>query len=236
MAFKSFTVDYINNAVLNYYIFKKSLIISPNITNTRSFNMVNQNNRDLFYNNINLIANRAYVKWDEYKSKYADTTVFINKASDLSVTKTSTCDRFEINEIITYIINVKNNGPSKASGVILNDVLPTSVIFDSIVLSQGYFTLKKGCIVCYLGNINNGDGVAVTLKVIPKENCPITNSAFVIGNEFDPKKENNVSFLKLHKKNLDCNKYDLILMLIALYIIYKILCCNCSKRCKSVYK
>lgn len=68
--------------------------------------------------------NRAYVKSDECKSQYAEATVFINSVTDLSVTKTSKCNKFEVNKIITYIINVKNNGPSKASGVVLNDVLP----------------------------------------------------------------------------------------------------------------
>ena len=101
--------------------------------------------------------NRAYVKSDECKSQYAEATVFINSVTDLSVTKTSKCNKFEVNKIITYIINVKNNGPSKASGVVLNDVLPPSVIFDSIFLSQGYFAFKKGCIICYLGSINNGE-------------------------------------------------------------------------------
>jgi uncharacterized repeat protein (TIGR01451 family) len=194
-------------------------------------------NRDLLYNSLNLITNRAYVKSDECKSQYADAPVFINNVSDLSVTKTSNCDRFEVNRIITYIINVKNNGPSKASGVVLMDVLAPSVIFDSIVLSQGYFALEEGCIICYLGSINDGDGVTVTLNVIPQKNCPIINSVFVIGNEFDPNKENNVNFLELYnKKNLDCDIYKLIVILIVLYIIYKVMCCTCSKRCNLKYK
>jgi len=162
--------------------------------------MINSKNKNF------LIANRAYVKSDGCKSQYADATVLINKVSDLSVTKTSNCDRFEVNEIITYIINVKNNGPSRASGVVLKDILPPLAIFESICLSQGCFTLKKGYIICYLGNINTGDSVIVNLKIISKENCPIINSVFVIGNEFDPKKENNMTFLELY--NNSCEKND----------------------------
>lgn len=169
-------------------------------------------------------TNRAYVKSNECKSQHADATVFINKISDLFVTKTSNCNRFQVYKIINYTIKVKNNGPSEATGVILRDILPTTVTLDNIALSKGCYILKGRYITCYLGSINNGEEVTINLDVIPLNKCPIINSVFVIGNEFDPNRENNVDSLKLyhvyHEKSSDCDIYRLILVLIALYIIY----------------
>lgn len=185
--------------------------------------MVTSKNKEVYNNKLNTITNRVYVKSDGRKILYANATVLINKVSDLCVTQTLNCNKFKVNKIITYTINVKNNGPSKASGVVLKEIFPSSVIFDSIVLSQGTFTLKKNGILCYLGSITRGEEVIVTLKVIIKENCPVINSVFVIGNEPDPDKKNNVNFLGLYdKKNPNYDVYTII----ALTILYKIICYN----------
>lgn len=170
-------------------------------------------------------TNRTYVKSNESKSQHADATVFINKISDLSVTKASNCNRFQVCKTINYTIKVKNNGPSEATGVILRDILPITVNLDNIVLSKGCYIIKGRYITCYLGSINNGEEVTITLDAIPLKKCPIINSVFVIGNESDPNIENNVDFLKLYHayrgKRIDCNNmYRPIIVLIALYNIY----------------
>lgn len=108
------------------------------------------------------------------------------KVADLSVTKAAAPDPAVVGRTLTYTLVVKNNGPDKATGVVLNDTLPLQVTLGNVRASQGTCELRNGQIHCELGSINNGGQATVTLVVVPTSNGMVFNEACAFGNEFDP--------------------------------------------------
>jgi uncharacterized repeat protein (TIGR01451 family) len=65
---------------------------------------------------------------------------------------------------ITYSIQVKNNGPERASGVVLSDPLPKRVKLLSAVTSQGA-CVGTPTLTCNLGVLRSGASASLTIKV-----------------------------------------------------------------------
>ena len=66
-----------------------------------------------------------------------------------------------VNTPLTYEITVTNTGPANATGVIVTDTLPTSVVFVSANASQGTWSQLGGVVMFDLGNLaNNGSALA----------------------------------------------------------------------------
>jgi uncharacterized repeat protein (TIGR01451 family) len=60
--------------------------------------------------------------------------------ADLSITKSASPDPALVGGQVSYTLAVANNGPSQATGVNLTDTLPSTVIFDSAIATQGSCT------------------------------------------------------------------------------------------------
>lgn len=65
---------------------------------------------------------------------------------------------------ITYSIQVKNNGPERASGVVLSDTLPKKATLVSAATSQGACT-GTSVLTCSLGVLRSGTSASLTVKV-----------------------------------------------------------------------
>lgn len=150
------------------------------------------------FTNIATVEAHGYYSSAEAKFKVCN-------YADLSVTKTTTTPIGYVCENLIYIITVVNNGPSKATDVILTDVLPCHCICASITLTQGTYTCSNGKINCYLGDLNcNANAIAVVV-VVPKRPCILTNRTFVTANEEDPNYNNNF-FTKKTRVYCRCSK------------------------------
>lgn len=90
--------------------------------------------------------------------------------ADLAISMTDTPDPVFQSQIVTYTINVTNNGPASATGVTVSGTLP-----------QG----------CQLGNISPGSSVSCTVMAPATTVGTNNNSMSVSGNEFDPDSTNN---------------------------------------------
>lgn len=104
--------------------------------------------------------------------------------SDLAVTVSHSPDPVRVGSILTYTINVTNNGPDPATGVSVIDSLPPEVTFVSTTASQGACS-GSGTISCALGNLPNGTSATVTIVVTPTVEGLLSNTASVRGNEPD---------------------------------------------------
>ncbi len=122
----------------------------------------------------------------------AETTFFVETSADLMVTQTTNKSAVYVGENLIYTIVVTNNGPSNATGVILNDILPTETTFVSIVMNQGTYDHTGSLITCNLGDLASGSSTTITITVTPNTPEIIKNFTRVSGNEFDPNIENNV--------------------------------------------
>jgi len=137
-------------------------------------------------------TNTATVEANGYYSS-AEVKFKVCNSADLAVTKTTTTPIGYVNEKLIYIIKVVNNGPSKATGVILTDILPHNSICSSINLTQGTYKCFNKKITCYLGDLNCGANAIAIIIVIPTAPCILTNGAFVKANEDDNNYSNNFS-------------------------------------------
>jgi uncharacterized repeat protein (TIGR01451 family) len=109
--------------------------------------------------------------------------------ADVAITKSDFPDPVLPGELLTYTLNVINNGPLSATNVIVTDTLPVEVSLVSIIPSQGE------CVgtVCTLGTILAGGDASVILVTEVNLNASgvITNTAQVSSLETDPQLENN---------------------------------------------
>jgi uncharacterized repeat protein (TIGR01451 family) len=92
---------------------------------------------------------------------------------------------------INYSIFVNNAGPSLATGVVLVDLLPSSVTFISATATGGVCNYSDGVVACYLGNFTGSKTVSIIAK--PTTTGALANIASVQGSEEDPNTANNTA-------------------------------------------
>jgi uncharacterized repeat protein (TIGR01451 family) len=123
-------------------------------------------------------------------------TVNIYPSADLSITKTGNPDPVMAGSVLTYTITAKNDGPSDATGVSVNDTLPSGLTFKS-ANTHGKGTYNSGAGVWSGFGLASGDSATLTLQVTVNsplaKGTVITNEVTVIGNEHDPDTDNNTA-------------------------------------------
>jgi len=117
----------------------------------------------------------------------------LSLASDLAVTKIVNNSSPQVGANVTFTIVAINNGPMPATGVVLNDLLPTGLTYVSHTTSAGTYVPGTG--VWSIGSLANGASrtmtitATVTTAAIPSR----TNTAVVSGNEPDSNPNNNTA-------------------------------------------
>lgn len=124
--------------------------------------------------------------------------------TDLSITMQDSPDPVSKSELLTYNINVTNNGPDDATGVTLTDTLPNDITFESVTTSQGSCapitkikgkgkktTIETTGVDCTLGSLINGATASVDIVLRPNSAGTSTNSASVSAAEDDSDLTNN---------------------------------------------
>lgn len=110
---------------------------------------------------------------------------------DLAVTKTDSSTTAVPGTNITYTIVVSNSGPSTATGVVVNDILPNSIAFVSSTSTQGSYDSTTG--VATIGTIAPGASVTLTITgtVSATATGTVSNTATASSNETDTNSGNN---------------------------------------------
>lgn len=116
------------------------------------------------------------------------TCVPVAKA-DLSITKTVNSSAPVVGTNVTFTLTAKNNGPSAATGVSVNDVLPTGYTFVSATPSAGTWTAPNWTI----GNLANGATVTLNIVATVLATGSYANTATISGTTSDPNPANNSS-------------------------------------------
>ncbi len=115
--------------------------------------------------------------------------------ADLALTKGDAPDPIFVNNLLTYTLNVTNNGPGVATGVSLVDTLPPNVTLSSAGPTQGRCSPDGNAIFCDLGTIQPGARVTVTIivNVATAAAGTLTNTATVRASQNDPRPGDNTA-------------------------------------------
>src|SRR5205085_2045391 len=121
----------------------------------------------------------------------ASLVLTVEPAVDLGLAQKATPDPVLLGGQLTYELVVTNAGPSTATAVQLEDLLPPTVKFVLVETSQGSGTNDNGTIRCELGNLASGSIATARIIVEATALGFLTNAATATGTEVDPLVTNN---------------------------------------------
>ena len=116
--------------------------------------------------------------------------------ADLMVKKTSEMKSVIVNDPFEYLIKVTNNGPSNATNVKVQDILPNELSFDQLVtpiLGQANYNSSTKTVLWQIDKLDNGQTAELKIKVKALNAGIIRNTATVSGEQGDPNLSNNSS-------------------------------------------
>lgn len=94
---------------------------------------------------------------------------------------------------LVYTISVTNHGPSQATNIVVNQLLPPSVVFASAQASQGSVSHAGGTVIGNIGTLPFGAKATITVTVIPTLTTVISSTATVSSEQPDPNTANNTA-------------------------------------------
>ena len=112
-------------------------------------------------------------------------------AANLAIAKTGEPDEPRPGQAVSYVMDVTNDGPALATGVVVDDPVPTGLAVRAASADQGTCDLT---VHCALGALAPGQLVHVTVRAVVASDAPpgpIANAAAVAGAQRDPDPPNN---------------------------------------------
>ncbi|MBO9583913.1 MAG: DUF11 domain-containing protein [Flavobacterium sp.] len=126
-------------------------------------------------------ANTATISGNESDPSLSNNTSTVTPTAtlnaDISVVKTVSTNSPRVGTNVTFTITAANNGPSDATGIIIEEIIPAGYTFISATPSIGNWTAPNWTI----GSLTNGS--SATLTIVAKVNAtgPYANTASVTG-------------------------------------------------------
>ena len=111
-------------------------------------------------------------------------------AADLAISKQASNQILHTDELLTYTLQVTNNGPDSADDVVVSDTLPAGSAFVSA--STGCLP-TGGVVLCNLGHVDVGAIVTVQIVIRATQPGLLLNVAGVSSPVYDPDPSNNTS-------------------------------------------
>jgi len=115
-------------------------------------------------------------------------------SADLKIEKSASADPVTAGGLLTYTLNVTNNGPNGAENVVVTDSLPAGVQFVST--NAPCEVLADGTAICYIGALAAGaaaEPIMITVQVAADLEGSITNTASVSSSTPDNNPDNNTA-------------------------------------------
>ena len=138
--------------------------------------------------NITYTSLPGEISEERLYNKTTNATIHI-LGTDLQIQKTPSKTSPNYNEIITYHIQVKNNGPDTATNVTVEDPLPNTVIYINNTKSHGIYDPDLG--IWYIGTLNPLETATLNITVKINTTGTIINYANVTANITDTNSSNN---------------------------------------------
>jgi gliding motility-associated-like protein/uncharacterized repeat protein (TIGR01451 family) len=116
--------------------------------------------------------------------------------ADMAISLTSVVSSMNLESPINYTIMVKNNGPSTATGVNVQNRLPTEVAFQQVTspeIGSVVYTDYNKKITWTMDQLLSGQSTSLNYTVKALQYASITNTASVSATQTDPDLSNNVA-------------------------------------------
>ncbi len=114
--------------------------------------------------------------------------------ADLAITKDASDPKPQVGSTFNYVIEVANLGTDTASNVVVNDLLPTGVTYQSDIATTGNYVAGTG--VWTIGVMSTGDRQTLTITVLVttgNSGGKVTNTGTVTSGTWDPNLANNTA-------------------------------------------
>ncbi len=126
---------------------------------------------------------------DTYYKAISNTTSFVVKPKiDSMILKSTISETYNYKDVVVWTLNITNNGPNNATGVVVRDILPEGLIY--ITDDSGRYNNLTGIIE--LGDLKVGQSILINIVTEVNRTGNITNFANVTSNEHDTDETNNV--------------------------------------------
>ncbi|WP_458455817.1 hypothetical protein [Methanobrevibacter sp.] len=141
-------------------------------------------------NQTGSIRNSVNVTLNEFdwnlSNNFDDDVINVNPACDLEVVKSVNDSNPNFQNLVCWTVEVLNNGPDVAHDIVVQDILPKSLIF---VNATGYYDAKSNS--WFVNSLGAGKSVKLTLVSRVNGTGEIKNRVKVTSKEFDINMDNN---------------------------------------------
>ncbi|MDP2235546.1 MAG: LruC domain-containing protein [Bacteroidales bacterium] len=125
----------------------------------------------------------------------------VQATSDLQITKVVDNQYPQVNQNITYTIQVKNNGPGVPANITVTDFLPSGLQYYSHTVNMGGFSPSTWSITGFQLNPGQTATLSLVARVLPNGNY--VNSATVQSELTDPNTANNTASVEIFPLKAD---------------------------------
>src|SRR5262249_37520351 len=140
----------------------------------------------------NPVTNVATVDADQFDPNPANNTdkaAVTPQGTDLSLVKSADHQNPNIADTITFPLTLTHNGPSDATGVVVNDPLPAGLTLQGATPSQGTYDPATG--IWNVGSLANGASATLDIAVRVDDPDALDNVAAASADQFDPNPADN---------------------------------------------
>ena len=113
--------------------------------------------------------------------------------ADLALGMTASSLSLVIGDIITYTLQVDNQGPEISTGIVMTTLLPVELGFVSAGSNDGTCQETDGEIICQLNDLEPDESAEVEIVAVAERIGEAVHTAVVAGNETDPNPDNNTA-------------------------------------------
>jgi uncharacterized repeat protein (TIGR01451 family) len=152
-------------------------------------------------------TNVAVVNADQYDydstNDRDEKSIIVNPAVDLSITKTVSKLEYEIGDVVTYFIEIANNGPDMANNITVSEIMDDSLIVESVFAASGDYDIENH--VWNIHSLAKDEKTSLRINAVSTKEGLISNKVSAVSDTFDINLDNNYAevIVEIIKKIID---------------------------------